>query len=465
MVLELHVWGPAFGLPSIDAPCLAAIAYLQKAVPRGQWQLIASNELPALRNGDVWIGGFRNIFHYVAQYSAGEWELDIGLGEQAGADCIAFSSFMEAQGQPLLDLSLYVSSENYTTVTRPTYNTIQSFPLPYLTPPSVRALAKARTAHLGLDSLDIDKNESSEGTGKEKSIIPESLRKPRNTVTSLLASSPENAAQIRLDALATTFFEPLQQLRGEKRFFVSTEQFSSLDCLAVGYLSLMLRPDLPQPWLAKTMRKKYPDLCDFVDDVSRLCFGAVAVKVEDAFLEATVAARQQERDGRKSAILPWKPPPSSTPISVATTFVSTMFDSLPIVGQFRRNTRMRQSASSSDATSNSNLTSIPQKVTMVGAVGLLVGYYAIHQGLLPALGSAGQKKQEEQEQEQEKKGLNDFGEAGAALAALAGHLDMQADMEREQERRAREAQWRNETGTGGASGPVMEVGVQVARPE
>jgi hypothetical protein len=41
-MLELHVWGPAFGLPSLDAHCLAAIAYLQQAVPRGKWQLIAS---------------------------------------------------------------------------------------------------------------------------------------------------------------------------------------------------------------------------------------------------------------------------------------------------------------------------------------------------------------------------------------------------------------------------------------
>lgn len=47
MVLELHVWGPAFGLPSIDAQCLAAIACLQQVVPRGEWHLMASSN-PAL---------------------------------------------------------------------------------------------------------------------------------------------------------------------------------------------------------------------------------------------------------------------------------------------------------------------------------------------------------------------------------------------------------------------------------
>lgn len=47
MVLELHVWGPAFSLPSIDARCLAAIAYFTQAVPKGQWVLVASSD-PAL---------------------------------------------------------------------------------------------------------------------------------------------------------------------------------------------------------------------------------------------------------------------------------------------------------------------------------------------------------------------------------------------------------------------------------
>lgn len=32
MVLELHILGPAFGLPSIDAQCLAAVAYMQLAI-------------------------------------------------------------------------------------------------------------------------------------------------------------------------------------------------------------------------------------------------------------------------------------------------------------------------------------------------------------------------------------------------------------------------------------------------
>ncbi len=41
MTWELHVWGPAFSLPSIDPQCLAAIAYLTQALPRDDWVLVA----------------------------------------------------------------------------------------------------------------------------------------------------------------------------------------------------------------------------------------------------------------------------------------------------------------------------------------------------------------------------------------------------------------------------------------
>ena len=43
-MLELHVWGPAFSLPSIDAQCLATIVYFTLAVPKDAWVLVASSD-------------------------------------------------------------------------------------------------------------------------------------------------------------------------------------------------------------------------------------------------------------------------------------------------------------------------------------------------------------------------------------------------------------------------------------
>lgn len=45
MVLELHVWGPAFGLPSIDSECIAAVAYAQLTLREGTWVVVASHDV------------------------------------------------------------------------------------------------------------------------------------------------------------------------------------------------------------------------------------------------------------------------------------------------------------------------------------------------------------------------------------------------------------------------------------
>ncbi|KAI1005551.1 hypothetical protein K3495_g2664 [Podosphaera aphanis] len=333
-MLELHVWGPAFGLPSIDSHCLAAIAYLQQAVPAGQWVVMASSnlalsptyELPALRDGEIWIGGFRNIFHYIAQCSSGKWGLDVGLSEQEIADCVAWSSFLDSNAQPLLDLSLYVSTENYTAVTRPIYSTIQSFPLPYIVPAALRSAARSRSAHLGLASLEVD----SEATPSPSSSTPQRLRRSQNSVSGMLAATPESAAQIRLDALASKFFEPLENLRAKKRYFVSETQLTSLDCLALGYLSLMLIPELPQPWLAKTMRQRFPRLSAWTQELRTEIFGG-AVGMNDVFGDSKSSGGDH---------LPWKRPPSKL-LGVGRIFLSALIDGVPGLSQIRRKNKIR----------------------------------------------------------------------------------------------------------------------------
>jgi len=37
--LHLYVWGPGFGLPSVEVECLAAILFLNGAVPVGEWTI------------------------------------------------------------------------------------------------------------------------------------------------------------------------------------------------------------------------------------------------------------------------------------------------------------------------------------------------------------------------------------------------------------------------------------------
>ena len=44
MVLELHIWGPAFSLPSIDPQCLATVVYVRQILSNHEWVLIASSD-------------------------------------------------------------------------------------------------------------------------------------------------------------------------------------------------------------------------------------------------------------------------------------------------------------------------------------------------------------------------------------------------------------------------------------
>jgi sorting and assembly machinery component 37 len=328
-----------------------------------------------------------------------------------------FSSFVESHGQPLIDLSLYVSSQNYTSITRPIYNSIQPFPLPYLTPPSVRATAKQRTAHLGLSLLDIDTEDAD--ASQEKSIIPESLWKPKTTVSSLLAATPETNAQIKLDALASNYFEPLQKIKGEKQYFVSDSQFSSLDCLALGYLSLMLIPSLPQPWLAKTMRKKFPDLCAWTEEMIDHVFGG-PVEAGDALLLNGGNSTSAEQKG----YLPWTAPRNGGAVGVGSVFLSSLADSIPVVGQLRRNTRMRQHGGKTldDELQGSSWQSIAAIGSIIAGLGLAVGYM-FQQGLITL--PSGEEAEKERNAN-----LDAFGDAGAALSVFANQMDAEAQRQR-----------------------------------
>ncbi|KAK2629055.1 hypothetical protein QTJ16_002158 [Diplocarpon rosae] len=428
-MIELHVWGPAFGLPSIDPQCLAAIAFLQQTVPRGKWQLVASSDpalcptnfLPALRNGDVWVSGFRNISHCLAQVSAGEWILDAKLPERETADCTAFSSFVESHGQPLLDISLYVSSQNYSAVTRPAYNKIQKFPLPYLTPSSIRAAAKQRTDHLGLSSLDIDtKNHEA---SPEPSIIPASLRRPRQTVSSMLAASPEATAQIRLSSLATDFLEPMQALLGNKQYFVSDNHFSSLDCLALGYLALMVVPELPQPWLARKIVDNFPRLHAWTQDLCDRVFGKEKSTIEDAFL-ATVDVSDFDTNAKKirgEGRLPWAPPYNRGAVDVGRVFVSSLADSIPVVSQLKKNTRIKPPRGG-DAQDGDVQSSPWQYLGLAGSViaGLGIGIgYMFQQAFVPWPGEPAEKQRQ-----------NDMGPLGEALGFYGNRSDTAVQSEK-----------------------------------
>lgn len=205
---------------------------------------------------------------------------------------------------------------------------------------------------------------------------------------------------------------------------MSDGQFSSLDCLALGFLSLMLTPELPQPWLAKTMKKKFPNLCTWVQDLRKEIFSA-SVSLNDAFLtklgdsELDIRLKRLRAKGH----LPWKAADNGGALGAGTAFVSSVADSMPIVGQLRRNTRMRQHGgrTSDDDTQSISWQHLGLIGSFIAGLGLVAGYM-FHEGLLPY-----GKPVDEPEKG---KGLDSFGEAGEALSFLSMQMDDEAARQR-----------------------------------
>ena len=90
----------------------------------------------------------------------------------------------------------------------------------------------------------------------------------RNGTLRNLLRQPEHSDTFRLNALADQFCQPLQEQLGDKSWLIHRDGDPwSVDCLALGYLSLMLHAEVPKRWLATTIKTRYPRLVRYYDEV------------------------------------------------------------------------------------------------------------------------------------------------------------------------------------------------------
>lgn len=236
----------------------------------------------------------------------------------------------------MLDLSLYVSSANYTTVTRPAYSHLLSWPDQWFLPSERRAEAKARTEHLNLSSLDSDNiNPDPQKAKSASNFIPEYLRNSRQSISEVVKQA-HVASRIRLDGIADAFFEPLEQLLGQKPFLLSENSPSSLDCLAFAYLALAQIPVLPEPWLADAM-SRYPTLCGYVKELNHRFWGPVDT---DGAIPTTWSGDAagsklgQKKESRNGIALPWKESRHGGPLAASSALLENILGSLPVLGGY-----------------------------------------------------------------------------------------------------------------------------------
>lgn len=300
MSLELHVWGPAFGLPSLDPECLAVIAYFTQALHRSAWTLIRSSpsavpthRLPTVYSPltTTWTAGLSGIITQLRSQRPPTFrDPDSGLSASAWGTTTAYAAYIASAASPLLALSLYASPANWTTVTRPAYSAALPFPLGWTEVAPVRHAWVAVGEPLGLDLVE-------EEGGKTASDAKEgSLPADQGTVdTGILAGlkkaraekdeeplTPEQKPRVQLNGLIGEVLGVLAELKAEHRWFLGETNDgknngpTTLDCTAFGYLALMVIPDLPRPWLREEMTDQYPSLCTFVQDMRFTCFDGMA---------------------------------------------------------------------------------------------------------------------------------------------------------------------------------------------
>ncbi|KAK6361764.1 hypothetical protein TWF730_005479 [Orbilia blumenaviensis] len=267
--IELHVWNRAFGLPSLDPECLAAIAFLSSAIPQDLWVLVESNNssvspngsLPALKNGSQWVGGFDAIVLYITSQGSEDYDIDGNLSQSQRAQAVAYRSFIRKTFLPIVSLSLYVTSKNWVNVTRPLYSTFLKFPIQYEIPHTHHARATALTAHLTSLIRDIAAEES-------RPLQPVSTAFASITTTADKSKSQEKetiATRVRLRNLLADSLDPIQEKLARQNYFFGGTSPTTIDCLLVGYLSLLLYPDLSSPWAKEILQQEFSSIVSYID--------------------------------------------------------------------------------------------------------------------------------------------------------------------------------------------------------
>jgi sorting and assembly machinery component 37 len=252
--------------------------------------------------------------------------------------------------------------------------------------------------HLGLSDLNVDddgtqsqQSLSSSATGESTEgflKVPERLKPLRRGVKAAL--SPEQTALFRLEAVANDCLAVLTDLKaaaemegaGERSFFLSSSPsssspMSSLDCLAFGYLALMLVPDVPRPWLRDLVRRRHEALAVLVDATREGVFGGDPFEAPGCFSRDVFST------------LPWADPSrvsdkqqQQQPWALTRFVRGVVASSVPRAWTIR-DASQSKSASSSSSTGSSVLAAMGGGAAVLGVIGSALLYRH-----MPPLGAA-----------------------------------------------------------------------------
>lgn len=182
---------------------------------------------------------------------------------------------MTSHAPPLIASHLYTSSTTYSNTTHPALTRLlPHHALSYTIPSALRTRATTLAASAGLDSSFSTPNPVgdagvSEADAADKALSssssPSLLFKSKQTLASALQGE-EGKLRFRIEAALEGLLKPLEEVLrqgGGRRYLILPDAPTSADCLALGYLALLLYPDVQDSFLVDTMKKRYPIVVEY----------------------------------------------------------------------------------------------------------------------------------------------------------------------------------------------------------
>ncbi|KAF8077822.1 hypothetical protein FPV67DRAFT_14949 [Lyophyllum atratum] len=157
--LVLHVWPARWNLPTTEPSCLAAVMYLQQAIP-GKFTVAECN------NPDLSPSGLRN-----AENTRTSPNLDASLNTTEKSQTIAWCAHIESNLGDIISNVLYSHQDNWVGLTHPALASMYPLPQRYYIPGRIRQSYKPRLEAAGLwnlNAVDGEENQPFRMLGKKK---------------------------------------------------------------------------------------------------------------------------------------------------------------------------------------------------------------------------------------------------------------------------------------------------------
>ncbi|KAF5357900.1 hypothetical protein D9756_001416 [Leucocoprinus leucothites] len=266
----LYVWPGQWGLPSFDPICLAAVLYLQLALP-GEFTISECNnpdispsgQLPFLVHNQVTVASFPAITKYISSLkTSSQHDLDASLSPSERSQKVAWVSHVETHFGNLVYHTYYSSSSNWEKVIHPALVGMYGLPQRYYVPPRIRSSYKPRLESAGLWSLP--PRESEKKQFKEKKD-DDAREKAKEVYTQ--AFEKEKVQDKAKEAMGIY----ARLLEGKQ--FVYQGRPTTLDLIIAAHTLLLIVPPLPDTLIKELAEEWYDTLADHARRIQNIAFG------------------------------------------------------------------------------------------------------------------------------------------------------------------------------------------------